>query len=217
MKSLRHIVFLLAFTFCAVGSAAKQGLPAPSDPRAERALEMMNKMVAKFHAFLSKPQKLVYKQRTDAGATKSVYVLREVMTTEVSSEMKDTGASNVLFSGYLQFTFSSVADSVKCGAVELKLPGSKASASSGDALKFADKPECFAPAVSVAVPLVIHVNFAYQHGKWVPRSVTRSDDKRDPVLTATLLGAVLDDSEVVEDNDGAAFNSGWKALMTGNS
>ena len=214
MKLLRHVVFLLAFTFCAVVSAAKQ---APSDARAERALELMNKMVAKFHAFLSKPQKLVYRQRADMGATKSVYVLREVMTTEVSSEMKDTGASKVPFSGYLQFTLSSVADSVKCGELELKAPGSKASASSGDALKFADKPECFAPAAGVTVPLVIHVNFAYQHGKWVPKSVTRSDDKRDPVLTATLLGTVLDDSEVIDDSDGTSFNSGWKALMTGNS
>ena len=214
MKSLRHIVLLLVFTFYAVGSAAQ---PAPSNPQAERALEMMNKMVGKFHAFLSKPQKLVYRQRADVGATKSVYVLREVMTTEVSSEMKDTGASKVPFSGYLQFTLSSVADSVKCGELEQKAPGSKASASSGGALKFADKPECFAPAAGVTVPLVIHVNFAYQQGKWVPRSVTRSDDKRDPVLTATLLGAGLEDSEVIDDSDGAAFNSGWKALMTGNS
>ena len=214
MKSLRHILFLLALTFCGICSAAQ---PPSGDPRAERALELMNKMVAKFHTFLSKPQKLIYKQRSDTGASKSVYLLREVMTTEVSSEMKDTGSNNVLFNGYVQFTLSSVADSVKCGAVELKSAGSKASASSGDALKFADKPECFAPAASVTVPLVIHVNFAYQHGKWVSKSVTRSDDKRDPVLTATLLGAVLEDSEVVDDSDGASFNSGWKALMTDNS
>lgn len=214
MKSVRDILLLLACTLLGLNTFARV---ATADAQSARALEWVDKMTTKFHAFLSKPQKLVYKQKSDQSPSKSVYVLREFMTSEVSSELKNNDSSVTPYSAYVQFTLGSVADSVKCGSIDLTSPAMKASASSSDALKSAEKPECFAPAAGVTLPLVIHVNFAYQRGKWVAKSVTRGDGKRDPVLTATLLGSALDDIDVVEDGDGANYNSGWKALMTGNS
>ena len=207
-------VFFLALAACGVNAFSK--VPASDSPSAH-ALQLLHKMVDKFHAFLSAPQKLIYKQKSDQSPSKSLYLLREFTTREVSSEMKDTNSTVIPFNAYIQFTLGSVADSAKCGSIELKSPAMQASASSVDALKFADKPDCFTSAAGVALPLVIHVNFAYQHGKWVAKSVTRGDGKREPVFTATLLGTALDDIDVVEDGDGAAFNNGWKTLMTGNS
>lgn len=214
MKSVRDILFLLACTLSGLSAFAQ--MPTP-DAQSTRALELVEKMTAKFHAFLSKPQKMVYKQKSDQSPSKSVYVVRELMTKEVSSDMKNNDSSVIPFNAYVQFTLGSVTDSVKCGSIELTSPAMKASATSAEALKSAEKPECFAPAAGLTLPLVIHVNFAYQRGKWVAKSVTRGDGKRDPVLTATLMGIALDEIDVVEDGDGATYNSGWKALMTGNS
>jgi hypothetical protein len=207
------ITLLLVFALAGLDVWAQMPV---ADPTSVRANEAIDKMTSRFHAFLSKPQKLVYKQKSDQSPSKYIYVLRDVQTKEVSSEMKATDSGNVPFNGYVQFTLGIVNDSGKCGAIEVKSPALKASVSSADALKFADKPECFAPASDVALPLVLHVNFAYQRTKWVVKSVTRGDGKRDPVFTAAILGLALDDVEVVDDADGVAFNSGWKALLTPN-
>lgn len=207
---------LLFFSCALFAQSGNAQLPAPS-PEQARAMDLLDKMVGKFHAFLSTPRKAIYRQKSDEVASRSAFVLREFTTKEVSSDMKNNDSLNVPFNAYIQFTLGSVNDSVKCGAVALKSGSLKASATSSDAIKFADKADCFAPAAGVALPLEIHVNFAYQRGKWVVKSVTRADGKRDAVLTATLLGAALDDIDVVEDGEGTAFNSGWRALMTGNS
>lgn len=214
MKSTTKTLLFLSCALLAHRGSAQ--VPAAS-PEQVRATDLLDKMVGKFHAFLSRPQKLVYKQKSDEVASKSVFILREFTTREVSSDMKNNDSLNVPFNGYVQFTLGAVNDSVKCGAVAMKSGSIKGSATSGDAVKFSDKADCFAPAAGITLPLEIHVNFAYQRGKWVAKSVTQADGKRDAVLTATLLGSAMDNIDVVEDGEGAGFNGGWKALMTGNS
>lgn len=213
---MKHLQIPMLFLAAACSLAASAQMPT-ADAQSARAVESMNKMVGRFHAFLSKPQRLVYRQKSAESPSRAIYVVREITTKEVSSEMKNNDSQTVPFTGYIQFTLRTVSDSVKCGALELKSPAIRASASSADAVSAADKPECFVPAAGVAVPLVLHVNFAYQRGKWVPKSVTRSDDKRDAVFTATLLDSALDDIEVVDAAEGVKFNSGWKELLVGNS
>ena len=215
MKSLR-IAVLFVLT-AVIGTNTTAQMPRP-DPQSQHATETLNRMVAKFHAFLSMRQKLVYKQKTDQSPSKAIYVVREVTTKEVSSDFILNDSLDKPFNGIVQFTLGDIVDSVKCGAVELKSPAIKASATSSEALKFADKPECFAPAAGVTVPLVVQVNLAYQRGKWVVKSVTSgANKKKDAVMSATLLGVAMDDIEVADDSESAALLSGWKALMTGNS